>query len=141
MSLIPFLVAGIFLFIAYSSKSAADAKAKNWVTVRGKVLEIKSYWTNRKHYFPVVAFHTVQGGQQLLHGKGSRNMLYQAGQIVDVVYDPRNPAHAEVRYDLSDTEMRRWRYMIAAFFLFGAFVFLVFDLIIVIGGLLAVINA
>src|ERR1041384_803363 len=105
MSIIPFIIAAIFLTIAFRSKKSAKFKAKNWVTVRGKIIEIKSYWTNRKHYAPFITFYTVENRQFYFNGKGSQKSLYQAGQLVEVVYNPLNPSQAEIKYDPNDSEM------------------------------------
>ncbi len=140
MSLIPFTIAAIFLAIAFSSKRSAESKAKNWITVKGKILEIRDYWTTRKHYAPFITFYTVKNQQIYFSGKGSQKSYYQPGQFVEVVYNPLNPNQAEIKYDPSDAEMRRLRFMVGGFFLFGSFVFFVFDMLILFGGIISLLG-
>lgn len=129
MSIIPILIAAILLSFAVRSKKAANFKAKNWITTRGKIIEIKSYWTNRKHYAPFITFYTVDNQQFQFYGKGSQKYLYQVGQFIEVVYNPLNPNHAEIKFDPSDNEMRTIRFVIGGIFLFFAAIFFVIDMI------------
>lgn len=138
MSLIPFSVAAILFIIAFSNKRAADTKAKTWVNVRGKVVEIKNFWTNRKKYAPIVAFVSANGQQIYFEGKGHQRSFYQVGQVIDVAYHPLDPHRAEVKHDPGDAEIRNWRFIVGGFFLLCAIPMLFIDLLIVVSGLMSV---
>ena len=140
MSIIPLAIAAIFLSIAFSNKRSADAKAKNWITVKGKVLEMKTYWTTRRHYAPFVTFYTAENHQLFLNGKGSQNILYQPGQLIEVVYNPQNPNQSEIKYDSGDTEMRRTRFMFGGFFLCGGLLFFLIDMVILFAGIMTLLG-
>jgi len=140
MSIIPFIVAAIFLTIAFRSKRSAKFKAKTWVTATGKIIEIKSYWTTRKHYAPFITFYTLEHQQFYFNGKGSQRSLYQPGQLVEVVYNPLNPNQAEIKYDPSDSEMITLRLFVGGLFLFFALILFVIDLIILFGMILTLLG-
>jgi hypothetical protein len=140
MSIIPFIVAAILLTTAYKNKKSADFKAKNWITSRGKIIEIKTYWTIRRHHAPVITFYTAERQPINFNGKGSQRSFYAVGQFVEVVYNPLNLNNAEVKYDPSDAEMRRLRFLMGGFFLFGFLVFFAIDMMILFLGIRSVLE-
>ncbi len=99
-----------FLFVGLSQVWKALELVNNFDTAPGIVIG-NDYQTHTdsqdsaviySSYYPVVRFTTAQGRESIFtDGEGSFPAVYEVGEVVEVLYDPNDPADATIKSWLS----------------------------------------
>ena len=99
--ILTFFAGVIFIIIGFKSKGMNDSGQKNWILVKGQIVQIRTHrnWGGKKIFTPIVLFYTVQGQKLYCQGTGTQITTYHTNQFVEVSYNPNNPAQAEIKND------------------------------------------
>lgn len=131
MGFVIFIAGIVFVFLGFRHKKNTVARESAWITVRGKIVEIRTHrnWGGRKIYTPIVLFFDGRGHQTYFSQPGSQLPYYSQGQEVAVIYNPQNPLQAEIKGSTGSHLTRIVYFGVGILgMLFGAF-FFVFELI------------